>query len=619
RARLARAAIEQFRAGLARGLTADALAEHFLSSERSAAAVAIARVSLVDLPTEAADVIKRVIRLARLWPKERDDVREELAAHFRDGLDGGASPADMVASFGDVRSAARLIRRAKLRNRPAVYRAFRRACQVMAATTAAVLAVYLFLALRYYGASPNIRHNYIADVNADAVSVPPEDRAWPLYRAALLKLPKEKPDPAAFLAGPDGDGWPEVVSFLDANREVLTLARRAATKPHLGFVFGEPANRAFLARYSSGADTHGESPDRYQPQFIQVVLPHAQEMRTLLDLFRADAREAAARGNGNSVRRDVQAMLRMARHTREALPCLVAELMALAIQNGAIQSVFEALADKPAVFSDTDLKLLAHDFAANTGAGLPQVSLDGERMMIDDVLQRVFSDNGAGDGRLTSAGLDFLEFNESPNSVREAWLLGPVVSVLVAGRRETHDLAAQWFDHAEAEHRQPLWKWGPSSFEAELKSIAGGFPSRLRYLPLVLLMPAVESAFLVREIRTQEQDAVLTAIALELYHRRAKKWPATLAELTPGLLPAVPPDRFTGEPLCYRLVDGRPLIYSRGTDCDDDGGVLPKEGNRVARAWDAEARLDAQTVTTAWAAAHDGDWILWPPVRDAEK
>ncbi len=147
-----------------------------------------------------------------------------------------------------------------------------------------------------------------------------------------------------------------------------------------------------------------------------------------------------------------------------------------------------------------------------------------------------------------------------------------------------------------------------------MAELSGGMPRKLRYFPLLLLMPTLDSVFLNSELRTEEQDAVLVAIALELHHRRAGEWPATLDELTPGLLPDVPPDRFTGEPLRYRLVEGRPLLYSCGTDRDDDGGVPPAGGNAVARMWEGKAKLDALTVTAAWAAEHDGDWILWPPL-----
>ena len=49
-------------------------------------------------------------------------------------------------------------------------------------------------------------------------------------------------------------------------------------------------------------------------------------------------------------------------------------------------------------------------------------------------------------------------------------------------------------------------------------------------------------------------------------------WPQTLADLVPGYLASIPPDRFTGKPLSYRLADGAPVVYSWGMDQQDDDG-----------------------------------------------
>ena len=68
-------------------------------------------------------------------------------------------------------------------------------------------------------------------------------------------------------------------------------------------------------------------------------------------------------------------------------------------------------------------------------------------------------------------------------------------------------------------------------------------------------------AYYAGEIVTQQRDATLVALALNLYHRQHDAWPEHLDELVPDLLPAVPPDRFTGGPLCYRVLEGRPLLY----------------------------------------------------------
>jgi hypothetical protein len=103
---------------------------------------------------------------------------------------------------------------------------------------------------------------------------------------------------------------------------------------------------------------------------------------------------------------------------------------------------------------------------------------------------------------------------------------------------------------------------------------------------------------------------VLVGIALELHRRRHGRDPAALSELTPHFLPAVPADRITGEPVKYRLVDGRPVVYSVGTDRQDDGGLPPRAmvyGRSIPQSPKA-----AQWVTPSNPADAAGDWILYP-------
>ena len=69
------------------------------------------------------------------------------------------------------------------------------------------------------------------------------------------------------------------------------------------------------------------------------------------------------------------------------------------------------------------------------------------------------------------------------------------------------------------------------------------------------------------------QNVVITAIALKRYELRHHQLPATLDELTPDLLKAVPIDCMDGQPLRYRRnADGTFLLYSVGENGKDDGG-----------------------------------------------
>lgn len=76
---------------------------------------------LVDasgLPDDAQHLILNTIRQTRLSPSEQACVAEELIAHFADGLEADESLNDLIEAFGDTKTTAALIRRAKDRCRP---------------------------------------------------------------------------------------------------------------------------------------------------------------------------------------------------------------------------------------------------------------------------------------------------------------------------------------------------------------------------------------------------------------------------------------------------------------------------------------------------------------------
>lgn len=152
---------------------------------------------------------------------------------------------------------------------------------------------------------------------------------------------------------------------------------------------------------------------------------------------------------------------------------------------------------------------------------------------------------------------------------------------------------------------------------------------RIRYLPLVALMPALGRASQSAERVRAYRDALLAGIALELHHRRHGQWPESLDALVPMILPEIPVDPFTGTPMTYRLIDGQPVVYSVGNDRDDDGGAPPITRTGL-RQYDAAAIWIPADVVAALKAAGDdqadfdvparfrrssladGDWILWP-------
>jgi hypothetical protein len=61
------------------------------------------------------------------------------------------------------------------------------------------------------------------------------------------------------------------------------------------------------------------------------------------------------------------------------------------------------------------------------------------------------------------------------------------------------------------------------------------------------------------------------ALAVRLYHLTHHRYPKELGEIPRSMLPEIPVDVW-GQPIHYRLKNGRPLVYSAGADGKDEGG-----------------------------------------------
>ena len=137
-------------------------------------------------------LVLRVAKQTRLWPNEQLDVARELVAHFEDGREAGKSRDERLDRFGDVKSAARLIRRSKLRARPLLWRVRNRTVQAAGAALLLLLAAYGVLCLRFFSGSAELDFAQLASlansVNVRFEETPDAELAWPVYEDVEDKL-----------------------------------------------------------------------------------------------------------------------------------------------------------------------------------------------------------------------------------------------------------------------------------------------------------------------------------------------------------------------------------------------------------------------------------------------
>lgn len=555
------------------------------------------------LPEQAKDLIYTVVKRTRLWRMEQVSVTRELISHFQDAIDEGVPIERAIKRFGDAKRASKLIRRAKLRNRPLAWQALKWARRAIAA----LIVFYVGAGVYFAMGSPSPSVDYLAKLNEPILATPESDWAWPIYRTTLKTFADDE-FPAADV--PTDEGWDKTVAWVMRNPSALETIRRGARKSSLG---------APLSRQIDPEDDRaiGKTPSPQTAQdslvsqsLVAVLLPQLRHMRTFTRALAADTIIAAQANDAARVESDLQAIFSLAEQLRKR-DMLVTDLVGIGIRSIGLRAMGYVLEQHPTLLDDAALIRLAHRLSPLNNAS-DLVTFKGERYMFNDLVQRIYTDDGNGDGRMTTEGIQFLRslqpmVSTASRGDADAWFnkpaeiaLGPAFCMISASRKNVMDEYNTYMDAQEARLARPLRDVHEPDPEARALSLRSDTITSLRYMLVRYFMPALNRVQVSAERVLSEQEALQTVIALELYRRHHDgQYPASLDVLSPRYLPRVPVDRIGGSPLRYKLVDGKPLLYSVGADRDDDGGRPPADEPMRAAEWTATKPVD-------------GDWVLYP-------
>ena len=372
-----------------------------------------------------------------------------------------------------------------------------------------------------------------------------------------------------------------------SGRDLLTALD--AKFPLLKQIADETANRP-LTMLTPGLR------EREIPELLfSMRVPYLTSMQSMGKALGLRARAAVAAGESAEAARSIVAIHRLALGCEQEL-LLIGFLVGNSMEMTALEPLWLGLRER--VFAEEDLLLLQNAFAVDHSTGALLQAMRGELaagLNAAESLQRAASGQREVDSDLMSA------FSTQGQAVSKYF-----------GRL----LPSGLFDHwksvlVELELRhliQPLKSGGLRESvrkgEAVTKELTQNSSMLLHpdYIFARLMLPAistVSSSALAQDARRQQ---ALAALALERFYVKHTHYPATLSELTPEFLPAVPLDSCDGNPLRYRTTPpGRYILWSVGLDGKDDAGKVT---------------LDAKGATKLYKSPYLGDWTWqYEPVK----
>jgi len=617
------------------------------------------QLAAAGLPASVSTRIDAIVRRTRLWADERGDVARELIAHARDATDAGRTEPEILSSLGDPKPVARLIRRAMKRKRSWLYQTRAWAARGLGVACVLVMVGYGVLALRFYTGRAHIETNYLAMLNDRIAEYGPDERGYPVYQdvgrrwwtiAERLRAESVYADTPS-----DGDRGIDMLPDLDPSHPDYDAVASAVRgfRPELDRVADATARPVMGFRYSDRMNEESDADGYYameplepnanpedQGYLFEVLLPHLGQARGLTRLMVFDTRLAADEGDAARVERTITALADLSRQLG-CEPFLISSLVGVAVHNLAGLEVARVLDDHPGLLDGPACTRLAHAFA-RVRPDAVHLEVVSEAYIFDDLLQRTYTDDGHGNGRLTPAGIELLrEFASPPDDLGVVPMLdqtpltdaaAPAALLVAPDRRSLANRQGRMLRKVEE-----VLDVGPERL-GELRRVQIEVTENQNgvFDPVGIMIPAYDRALATLFRERAHDDAVRVILAVEAFVAEHGRLPVTLHELTPTYLPEIPPDPFDpGSSIKYRALEGGGYtVYFAGADGDDDGGTPPIEDDgdhadahiRVADLLDRFGRLtpdedDAPTTTYSMiggtqdphAPVPNGDWVLYPP------
>ncbi len=392
-------------------------------------------------------------------------------------------------------------------------------------------------------------------------------RAVDIKQAAMTGIDPQTVDFAAIYA-PDNinlDDCLEKVETLDQLREIAETVIRNAEEKGLDAAL----DSLIISDYAIDYTKNQEAPIMLQP------LPYLGDTRALANMQIARIKLAAEQGNFQQAVHHYEQTMALGR-VIAGQPFIIERLVGISIQTLTRNQI------KPLLMSqqlDDEMLTAFSQATKHQQFEVPmEFSLQAMHFMVKDLIQRVYTDNGQGNGRMVMSRFNTLNLGSgfsggasmNSNPIMDNPLIN-VTGLYFASRKQVSSKAEAFFSEAIRLSKIPVWKQKQKPFnpESDLSDLSP------RYFLLDLTMPSISGALKYGAVATLEQQGILLMIALERYHNANGSYPQTLADLVPEFIAEVPQDPFCQTGFVYQLTtaaDASPSyqLYSVGYDGQDN-------------------------------------------------
>ena len=563
-----------------------------------------------DLPQNVRNLIAQVAKKTKLRKAERADVQRELTSHFQEALASGKSADDVVRAYGDAQACAKNLRIAVIAKRSPIDRAFGLTFMWSARAVGAFVLLYAVVAISMSFNTPKVSFDPVKRYRESLpVAKSPDQVAWPAYRDALVKMGMGWDDPKRESAGveaacdslPGSENWNAATAWLTANRAQIDAFCKATKRPVFGFPVGVAVSDDDAALFGKNSQSNSISNAAIDNSDVDklvtsefpsfgMLLPQLASLRDAAKIIAIDMMMAVEKADGERATRDAEAIIALSIHAQEGR-ILLGDLVGMSIRSIVVNRILMALEWKPNTFTDSQLKRLQNALRSVPPA-LERPDFTSDRLMFEDVVQRVYTDDGHGDGRFApqwkqlrlisalesmSAGNDGKQQGATTQfTLLASFLSQPFAFYAIAGRKEALDHYDASIKRLAGQPNDSLNDAVTALAIAEEEFVESMTAHGARFFLEGILVPALGKVVFSFQIDRANRDACVISIAAELYHRANGKWPASAKDLAPLCNGNAPRDSWNGKSILMETDANGFRMWSVGRDGVDDRGNLKK-------------------------------------------
>jgi len=515
------------------------------------------------LPKCAIDYIDEVVCRVRYRKKIRADVRVELVDHFEDALkdcktddDCCQTAEEVITEFGDPKMLAKLIRCGKKRCRPMWKKVLIRTFQVFLC----LIAFVVFRGLTLTIGKPTISVDYVQWLNEFVRDGRDESQnAYSNYVKAIELMPKEMPEilkesipllPENMTA----EDEKIIVEFLKANEPALKKLTIGAQKSYCWTSYACGEQKPALELITKQNTMYDKlMPDMMASGVLEELMPNLGKYKRLAMRLGLRCSWQKKQGDYTGALNDAVTIYRLGGQM-SGQGLLIEQLVGIAVNAMGSQQVWWVLRDGE--FSAEELKALQSQLEISGWQEQAPINFDAEKVFMYDEIQRGFTDDGKGNGRVLKRGLLHV-ISDYKSALKGVFLFDfPDRRQVLAEIEKLYDQ----FD--EIVSKPPL---EAAEYEVEISESA----------PL-MLRTQVGVSEKTREISWRlitDRAALFTTVSILRYEKETGAYPESLEILVDGgYLSQVPADPFSGGALVYKKADDGFMLYSVGLNMIDDGG-----------------------------------------------